>query len=292
MRDLVFVIINYNTKALAEKLVANVKDYQSISKILIVDNASTDDSYQELKKLENDRIEVLQAKENRGFSAGMNIGAKRAIELFSKCDIIFSNTDIIISSEETIEILQTALKMRRVAVASPVVFQENTISRGWKIPSAKEEILINLPGIGKKFQKKYMFYDEDHYKGKYSYVEAVSGCFFMIKSEALKRVNYFDENVFLYYEENILGEKLRNSSYTLVICNEALIIHDHSVSIDHNVGTINKFKILKTSQRYFQKKYHYATEKEIRKLKFTSNLTLITIYIRVFLKGGFKKWKE
>lgn len=292
MRDLVFVIINYNTKALAEKLVANVKDYQSISKILIVDNASTDDSYQELKKLENDRIEVLQAEENKGFSAGMNIGAKRAIELFSKCDIIFSNTDIIISSEETIEILQTALKMRRVAVASPVVFQENTISRGWKIPSAKEEILINLPGIGKKFQKKYMFYDEDHYKGKYSYVEAVSGCFFMIKSEALKRVDYFDENVFLYYEENILGEKLRNSSYTLVICNEALIIHDHSVSIDHNVGTINKFKILKTSQRYFQKKYHYATEKEIRKLKFTSNLTLITIYIRVFLKGGFKKWKE
>ena len=292
MRDLVFVIINYNTKALAEKLVANVKDYQSISKILIVDNASTDDSYQELKKLENDRIEVLQAEENKGFSAGMNIGAKWAIELFSKCDIIFSNTDIIISSEETIEILQTALKMRRVAVASPVVFQENTISRGWKIPSAKEEILINLPGIGKKFQKKYMFYDEDHYKGKYSYVEAVSGCFFMIKSEALKRVNYFDENVFLYYEENILGEKLRNSSYTLVICNEALIIHDHSVSIDHNVGTINKFKILKTSQRYFQKKYHYATEKEIRKLKFTSNLTLITIYIRVFLKGGFKKWKE
>ena len=289
MRDLVFVIINYNTKALTEKLVANVKDYQSISKILIVDNASTDDSYQELKKLENDRIEVLQAEENKGFSAGMNIGAKRAIELFSKCDIIFSNTDIIISSEETIEILQTALKMRRVAVASPVVFQENTISRGWKIPSVKEEILINLPGIGKKFQKKYMFYDEDHYKGKYSYVEAVSGCFFMIKSEALKRVNYFDENVFLYYEENILGEKLRNSSYTLVICNEALIIHDHSVSIDHNVGTINKFKILKTSQRYFQKKYHYATEKEIRKLKFTSNLTLITIYIRVFLKGGFKK---
>ena len=288
MRDLVFVIINYNTKALAEKLVANVKDYQSISKILIVDNASTDDSYQELKKLENDRIEVLQAEENKGFSAGMNIGAKRAIELFSKCDIIFSNTDIIISSEETIEILQTALKMRRVAVASPVVFQENTISRGWKIPSVKEEILINLPGIGKKFQKKYMFYDEDHYKGKYSYVEAVSGCFFMIKSEALKRVDYFDENVFLYYEENILGEKLRNSSYTLVICNEALIIHDHSVSIDHNVGTINKFKILKTSQRYFQKKYHYATEKEIRKLKFTSNLTLITIYIRVFLKGGFK----
>ncbi len=58
----------------------------------------------------------------------------------------------------------------------------------------KEEMLINLPVIGKKFQKKYMDYDEEHYKGKYSYVEAVSGCFFMIKSEAIKRINYFDEN--------------------------------------------------------------------------------------------------
>ena len=163
------------------------------------------------------------------------------------------------------------------------------ISRGWKIPNVKEEILINLPVIGRKFQKKYTYYDEDHYKGKYSYVEAVSGCFFMIKSEVLKRISYFDENVFLYYEENILGDKLKNIGYDLIVCNDVVIIHDHSVSIDYNVGTINKFKILKESQRYFEKKYHYATEKDIRRLKFTSNLTLLTIYIRVFLKGGFKK---
>ena len=111
----------------------------------------------------------------------------------------------------------------------------------------------------------------------------------MIKSEVLKRISYFDENVFLYYEENILGDKLKNIGYDLIVCNDVVIIHDHSVSIDYNVGTINKFKILKESQRYFEKKYHYATEKDIRRLKFTSNLTLLTIYIRVFLKGGFKK---
>lgn len=84
MRDLVFVIINYNTKALAEKLVANVKDYQSISKILIVDNASTDDSYQELKKLENNRIEVLQAEENKGFSAWNEYWCQKSYRAFFK----------------------------------------------------------------------------------------------------------------------------------------------------------------------------------------------------------------
>ncbi len=30
-------------------------------------------------------------------------------------------------------------------------------------------------------------------------------------------------------------------------------------------------------------------KKEIKRLKFTSDLTLLTIYLRVFLKGGFKK---
>ena len=289
MRDLVFVIINYNTSKLTKRLVKNIKDYKTISKIIIVDNASTDNSYKILKKIENDKLEVVKADTNKGFSAGMNIGVKRAIELYGKCDIILSNTDIVISSEETITTLQENLKMRKVAVASPVVFQQNMISRGWKIPTVKEEMLINLPVIGKKFQKKYMNYDEEHYKGKYSYVEAVSGCFFMIKSEAIKRINYFDENVFLYYEENILGEKLKNVGYDLIVCNDVVIIHDHSVSIDHNVGTINKFKILKESQRYFEKKYHYATEKEIKRLKFTSDLTLLTIYLRVLLKGGFKK---
>ena len=123
MRDLVFIIINYNTSKLTKRLVKNIKDYKSISKIIIVDNASTDNSYKTLKKLENERIEVIKADTNKGFSAGMNIGVKRAIELYGKCDIILSNTDIVISSEETITTLQENLKMRKVAVASPVVFQ-------------------------------------------------------------------------------------------------------------------------------------------------------------------------
>ena len=46
----------------------------------------------------------------------------------------------------------------------------------------------------------------------------------MIKSEAIKRINYFDENVFLYYEENILGEKLKNVGYDLIVCNDVVSI--------------------------------------------------------------------
>ena len=46
------MIINYNDAKTTEKLLNNVKDYKSISKIIVVDNHSSDDSYQVLKKWE------------------------------------------------------------------------------------------------------------------------------------------------------------------------------------------------------------------------------------------------
>ena len=76
------------------------------------------------------------------------------------------------------------------------------------------------------------------------------------------------------------------------IDNNVVIIHNHSVTIDKNVNKINKYKILKQSQRYFVKEYLQATEKELKRLDFTNKLSLILLYIRCFFRGGIKKWKE
>ena len=97
------------------------------------------------------------------------------------------------------------------------------------------------------------------------------------------------KNTFLYYEENILATKLKRKGYQVAICNQVTIIHDHSVSIDKSVSYIHKFKQLKKSQLYFEKEYNHASKMEIFALKFFSKLTLILIYIRIFLKGGLKQ---
>ncbi len=288
-RPLVFVIINYNDAKTTEKLLNNVKDYKSISKIIVVDNHSSDDSYQVLKKWEQEHIKVICTEENKGFSHGLNAGCKEAVSIYPVCDIILSNADITIYSDENLKELQEASKKKEIGVLGPVVCQGKEISRGWKVPTPKQSVFMNLPVIGRKLEKKYTTYPEEHYQKELSYVDAVSGCFFLIKSEVLKEVGYFDEHVFLYYEENILACKLKKTPYKVAVYNPVLILHDHSVSVDKNMNYIKKFKILKQSQYYFEEKYNQASKMQLRFLKWFGKLTLGTIYIRVFLKGGLRK---
>ena len=288
MRKLVFIIINYNDYKTTKRLLDNIKDYKVIDKIYVVDNHSTDDSYENLKKLKIKRYEVIETPSNKGFAYALNIGAKKAIDDLGNVDIIFSNSDIIINSNEDLEDLKKTLDKRIVGLVGPVVVQNGKLNRGWHLPSPKNEILSNLPGIEKKFNKKN-FYDDFYYKGDSSEVEVISFCFFLIKSEVLKEINYFDDNTFLYYEENITASKLKRTQYKTLINNNVTIIHDHSISVDKNISYINKYKILKQSQMYFETNYNNANSIEKILLKVTIRLTLLTLYVRIFLRGGLKK---
>ena len=78
----------------------------------------------------------------------------------------------------------------------------------------------------------------------------------------------------------------------MLVNNNITIIHDHSASIDKSINYINKFKILKKSQIYFEEHYNKASKLELFLLKLTIRLTLITLYVRIFIRGGLKKWKE
>ena len=130
-----------------------------------------------------------------------------------------------------------------------------------------------------KVRKKYLHYKEEHYNNKIVDVDIVSGCFFLIRSDVLKQIDFFDENVFLYYEENILCSKLKQHNLRTVINTDVEVFHNHSVTIDKNIKRINKYKILKNSQMYFEKKYNGANIFEIFLLWLTNKITLLIYYI-------------
>lgn len=291
MTKLGFVIVNYNDYPMTKRLLENIKDYKCLSKIVVVDNHSTDYSLVKLQKHENKKIKILEAKDNKGYAAGLNLGAKYLIKELGKCNIIFSNSDIIIHKEEDLKKLNSDIGKHSIAIVGPTVVENRKLNRGWMLPTIEDEIKFNLPLISRKYRKEIL-YDEDHFKEELSIVGVVSGCFFCVDGEVLKKVGYFDENTFLYYEEQIMAKKLEKVDKQEAIDNEVVIIHDHSVTIDKNVKKINKYKMLKESQRYFVKEYLNANEKELKRLDRTNKLSLIILYIRCFFKGGLKKWKE
>ena len=283
------IIVNYNDFTSTEKLINNIKDYRVIDKIVVVDNHSNDDSPQKLKKLKLPKLKVIINEENKGYSYAINTGAKYLIDEYKECNIIISNADVIIEKEEDIETLIKLLHRKNVGIVAPTILERGTKNRGWKNPTPKQEIVLNIAYIHRFFRKKYLYYDDDYYQGDFSIVDVLSGCFFLIQSKTLQAVNYLDDHVFLYYEENILAKKLQVKKKINLISNKVTIIHNHSVTIDKSLKRIKKYKAQKKSQYYFEVEYNNASLLERMLLKLTAWLSQIILSIGYFIQDLLRK---
>ena len=278
------IIIHYNDYESTKSLIENIKDYSVIDRVIIVDNNSKQEIKEKIKKLSSKKVKIIENEQNIGFASAINTGSKALIKELGKCNIIISNADIIINKEEDIKELLKELKKKDVGVVAPTIVENNSLNRGWKQPSPFLDSMLNLIYIHRFLRKKYVFYKEKYYQDKTSIVDVVSGCFFLIKSETLEKINYLDENTFLYYEENILAKKIKEEKLNLIICNDILVIHNHSVSIDKNLKKIKKLKIQKQSQYYFQTKYNNANRFERLLLKITSFTSRVILTVVYFIK--------
>lgn len=280
----ILLIINYNDYKNTKRLIENVLEFKTIDQVVVVDNCSTDDSFLKLLKLKT-KAEIIKSMDNLGYSYAINYGMKYIINKYKKANVFISNSDIIIPTEDSLTLMLDNLK-DDVGCVGPVVNEHGVLNRGWKMPSPVVDAMMNLVIVHKWFRKKYIMYKEDYYQDKISEVDVISGCFFLVKTKDYEEINYLDESVFLYYEENILAAKLKSIGKRLVIVNDAFIIHDHAATIDNNIKRIKKFKILKKSQYYFQTKYNHANIGEKILLKLNKNISLACYYIAGLFKGG------
>lgn len=277
MKKVGYLIINYNDYNTTKKLIDNIKNYKIIDEIVVVDNASLDNSKEELEK--NEHITLIANEKNEGFAKAINIGCKYLINKYKDIYICVSNSDIRIKEENDLKILINSFK-DNIAIVGPIIKEPNEIVKGWPLTTVKEDIIMNIPLINRKYRNKLLKYPDDYYKGDITYVDMVKGCFFIIDSKILEKVNYFDENTFLYYEENIMAKKLQNKGFKTVINNKVTIYHDHEVSINKNINNINKYKITKESFMYYEKEYNGATKFQLCIFKLLNILNLIAKIIR------------
>lgn len=285
------VLVNYNDYSTTKNFIDQIIDYKIIDVVVIVDNASTDDSYEKLSQIENKKIILLKNTSNKGYSSGINLGSKYLIQKYGACNIIVSNADIEIEKEEDIQNLLSVLNSKKkIAVVAPVIRQHDGYDKGWKITKTWQDILLNLIYIHRFLKPKLEGYKEQHYQNKRIVeVERVSGCFFLIKSTVLEEIHFMDEGTFLYYEENILAKKLKLKQYKTILVNDIEVFHNHSVTIDKSINRLNKYKILKKSQLYFEKNYNNASKFDIMMLQVTNKITYLIYYLITWLRGGTKK---
>lgn len=249
----VFVIVNYNDYENTSKLILNIKNYKVIDEILVIDNCSKDESFHKLNKIKLKKIKVIRTDKNNGYGSAINVAAKYCEEKYNNCNLIVSNSDIIIKDEKDLIDLIKEINDRNCAVVAPLINQKGIHSMGWKIPNVFDEIIMSIPKINKIYENRIIKYNPNYFHSRIKEVEVVSGCFFIIRLKSLKNINYFDENIFLYYEENTISYKLKQLNEKIFLNPNIEIIHNHSLTINKNINEYNKLKELKKSQYYFYK---------------------------------------
>ena len=175
-----------------------------------------------------------------------------------------------------------------IAIVSPVIKQRGELLRGWRLPRIIDEIGMNINFFHRKVEKS-LRYDEKKYNSKFTKVDVVSGCFFMIRRDVMNLVGNFDDSTFLFYEENILAAKLKAINKKTFVDNEVKITHNESATINKTMASINKYKRLKDSQKYFVKYYLHANGFQMFLLRFVYYISLIIAYIIYFIRRIFKR---
>lgn len=278
------VIINYNDYTNSVNLLNECSNLTSIDEIVVVDNNSKNNDIEEFNKIKNEKLHVIGLTSNVGYSGAINEGCKYLISKYKNCNIIISNSDISIPSNNVIKSLIHNIKNEAVGAIMPKVLEHGEFKYGWRLTSPFKDLVMNIPFISRFYKKKFLSYSDAHLKNELPVVDVLYGCFFMIKGEVLEKINYFDSNVFLYYEENILARKLKTEKLLTVVDTSVFVEHKHNATIGSNVSLFNKYKIYKQSQIYYEEHYNNANKVEIIIFKLFYKVTLFFKKIKLILK--------
>ncbi len=182
--------------------------------IIVVDNASTDDSIFRLLQAHPD-IEVLHNSVNEGYAGGVNPGLRRAIEL--KATYAGPFNDDAIADEHWLETLVGYLDEHPEVGAAAC-----------KVVSSDKQRLDSTgdyyTGWGLPYPRGRREYDLHKYD-KHTDIFAASGAACLYRVKALKEVGLFDEDFFAYYEDVDLSFRLQLAGWKVSFVPESVAYH-------------------------------------------------------------------
>lgn len=254
------VILNYNDSGSVKELHGLIRDYSSIDNIVIVDNLSTDGSYDSLKPLEDGHTYVIRSDKNGGYGYGNNVGIRYAKERLGATHALIANPDVEFSND-AIKTLRGAFEASergdgKLAVAAPIVWESGT-ARDWKLPSAKR-LVLERSKIYKRLCRPKRFYEPEYFRDKEQcQVDVVLGAMLMIDIAKMQEMGLYDEDIFLFEEENVLGFQCKKYGYMTLVFPKHEYLHKKSVSVNKNIRSrINREKIVNQSKLTALKKYY------------------------------------
>jgi len=276
--DLTIIILNYNSQFWLKKTLTTLKEsyldktkYQV--KVVVVDNASTDDSTTMIKRSFR-WVELIESPENNGFAAGNNLALAKLDSKYGmllNSDIEFtanSNLDLLIDLLENKETTQVGVVTPRLEFPNGAI--DPACHRGEPTLWASFTYMLNLE---KLFPQIKLFSSYHQYYKNLSTaheIDACSGAAMIFRTRDLKKIGFLDERFFMYAEDLDWCRRFRDQRKKIIYYPYVTLIHHKNKSGigSKSPATANKTKryFYDTMLQYYDKHYQTAYPSWVRTL--------------------------
>ena len=213
-KKITVIVVNWNGKEHLEDCFRSLENQSHENKeTLLVDNASTDGSV-EFVRSRFPWVKILQNPANLGFGAAINRGIREATGTY----ILFLNNDLYLEKNCLEELVRPLDDEAVGAVIPKILFFE----RRGHINSFGVE--VNYLGLA------WPKYIEEPDSVANEPEETPCGGIFMARKDLLEEVGAFDEDLFLYHEDNDLSWRIRLAGYKLIVNPSARLYHKYHFS--------------------------------------------------------------
>lgn len=232
--DLSIIIVGYNTKTVLSDCLRSIQKSKKDGcdwEVIVVDNASSDDSVKMLKN-HFSWVKVIANKKNLGFAKANNIGVKEA----KGRRVLFLNPDTILEDNVLSGTLKYMDEHQDVAVVSPKVLLasgrlDEASHRGFPTPW---NAFCHFSGLRGLFPKSQLFAgytigwqldSESPHE-----VDSVVGAFYLVRREAGEQIGWWDEDYFWYGDELDFSYRLKQIGWKIIFLPYFKMLHLKGVS--------------------------------------------------------------
>ena len=262
-QNLSIIIVTYKSEMVIHDC---IKSIEKDMKIIVVENSDNSQFKEELEnKYEN--VSCVLTSKNLGMGAGNNIGIKKAKTDF----VLILNPDVILEESTINELIVASRKITNFAILAPISTD------------------TNHPNYRLLKNKKTWTKDETLFK-----VKSVDGFAMLFNKKKLDKVitnNYFDENFFMYLENDDLCKRIRKINEDIFIVSNSKIKHLGGKGVNEKYKSeveLSRNWHWIWSKFYFNKKHFSYSKAFLDGLpKFMSSL--IKYFFYLLIKNEIKK---
>jgi GT2 family glycosyltransferase len=251
--ELSIIIVNWNGGRLLSRCVETIVNSRPATsyEIVIVDNASEDDSLARLKSSEllapliaNQQLRIFNNSENRGFGAANNQGFALTDSPF----VLLLNLDTEVGPGTIETLMRTMQSDPTIGVCGPKILNADgtlQISAFFNPPRVWHTVLSQLKLyhlLPRRIRGELLLgrhWDHDRQRS----VPMLSGAAMLARREMIDQVGGFDERFHMYSEDTEWCWRITRANWKLVFVPEAVVLHHGAESSKKRWSSQERLKV-------------------------------------------------